>query len=386
MSRQNLAFGLTTAAVLVAGAAIPNDITGSLSQTLDFQSNDGDTSIEARTGVSVGFVTETSTSSTSFSTGAALSVDDDGEVELTRPTLSFGLSQQEKRTRYSLSASFEQRPTTFFEEEVGDLTPLEALLGVEPDVNINSFDTDRTSYGLNAGISTDLSDRMGVNFGLSGRVVDFDETSSELVPSTTLGLNSSLNYDLTDSSRVAANASVRFVDTDTDTDIANRIISFGGSFTRNINSTDTLTGGLGFTTNEREEVFSTGTVTDTESDITFNLGYSRALPDGNLTFGFSQDSSTDSAGETIISSRISASMDRQINANTAFGLSTGFTRQSAIGGGDESTLFRVNPTLSWQLTRLVSANAGYTLQVDDDGDNEHQVLLGISRSFGGPVR
>ncbi|MEO1548855.1 MAG: hypothetical protein AAFR93_00315 [Pseudomonadota bacterium] len=387
MSRYKKAIPMVVASLVLAPVALAqSEVSGALSQNLDIQSNDGDTSIEANTGLSVDLRSETATSSSVLSTGAALSIDDDGEVEITRPTLSFSLGQQEKRTRYSLSGSFQRRPTTFFEEEIGELTPLEALLGIDPDVNINQFDTERTSYGLRASISTDLTSRLGATFGLSGDVVDFEQTSSELVPSTTLGMNSSLNYDVTDSLRVSANASLRFVDTDTATDISNRILDVGGSFTRTINANETLTGGLGITTNEREEVFSTGTVTETESDLTFNLGYSRALPDGTLTFGFTQGSATDSAGETVTSSQVSAALERQINQNTSFGLSTGFSRQTAIGGGDESTLFRVNPTLSWQLTRLVSANAGYTFQVDDDGDNDHRLLLGLSRSFGGPVR
>lgn len=117
-------------------------------------------------------------------------------------------------------------------------------------------------------------------------------------------------------------------------------------------------------------------------DASFGLSY-RASPDTSFNAGLTQSVDQDDDGVLVNRSAFNAGVRHNVNnrMNLNFSASGGMTRGLDGGGSDDSTYFRVGPSVSYALTRSWAVRADYSLRgVDDDDGFELDDALSFSFS------
>jgi hypothetical protein len=121
-------------------------------------------------------------------------------------------------------------------------------------------------------------------------------------------------------------------------------------------------------------------------DPIFNISYTEALPSGQVSFGLSQNVSTDDDNDERVNTALRANYDHRINSISSVGVGLSVFDNSQISGdGDDAQRVNFDLTYRHDLTRDWGLVGGYSysLSTEDGRDDRSRntLFVGLQRSF-----
>ena len=381
-SGSHILAGVAALAAMVACApqAYAEDwsITGFLRQTFEAEtnrrldSNTGGAVYGSTTGVNVTVNRETKRTLTSVRasldgvlfTGSA---DADG-LDRLQPNLDVSHTYRGKTTTLTANANISRQSVSETQFE---------------DSGIVDVNADQITGAYNIGLDWRADQRTTVNFGTTGRIVDFSRSIGSLTPTRTFGVTGRVSRQVTATTNFSVNSGFRFTESDNAQNSSSQIVDLGVGITHDRTSRHKLGANAGVSA-----VFSDDNLGPSDTSFGFNggatLDYTGKTVTGSV--GVSQAVDASNTGEVSAFSRFTGTLAYSINNLQSVNFNAALTRRSDVdGGGDVRHFFSAGPTFSYRLTQDASISLGYSFRLDDDEDADietsHRVFLTLSRNF-----
>jgi len=348
---------------------------GALSQTFEFRDNTGlgagGNRFRSLTGVDFSLSSRTPTATVSATTGVSLRLDQGG-FSIARPQLRLGFGTQTKRVNYNGAFSFSRAPTAVDEEL--------------PDLSIIRVDADRTVISGRFGASTALNQTTDLSFGAQATRVDFNPSTSTLVPSTDLSIDAGLRYRLNRQTSYRLQGDLGYFEADNGTATESISASLEGGLNHQLDRRTTFDADLGFAFIDTRDTVGTATTSAFSVSLLYGAGLTQALPDGSIGISLNQTVNPSATGSLALNTQLNGSITKNVNADVSYSVNASLGRQEDVGGGSVTTFLNVAPSYSRQLTRDISATASYFIQRDDAGTTAQGLTLSFTRPFDAPLR
>jgi len=304
-----------------------------------------------------------------ISTGAGLAVSTGGGVNAIRPNLGVDFGIDGKRWTINSNASLRFDPISFEELDEVDLSTTEET-GI------------RRSIGASVNGSYDLTARSTATLGYSYTDRDYTETSTDLVPSSSHGINAGLNYAAADDTSITASIGARWFEADNTENSSSFTLNGNVGVSYEATSRLSLNAGAGVTWAKSKDDFLGVRTETTSTALLINGGLSYGLRDGTLRVNVSQRV-TPEAGSGMLTRFNTATLGytHQVNQRTAVGLDLSLSDQKTIPDGNSITQFSASPFLSWEIAEDVQARVGYSFRDHSENGTSHRATFFIQKAF-----
>lgn len=374
-------------ASLTCGAARADGwtISGALSQRFGADSNmtlsqgGDDPTFSSTTTGNLGFSSETSRTSLSFSPGfrATRFVGEGGRNQIS-PSFGSGLSHRVGSLDLSSGLSLDIRPTVFSE--------LDELDDGSTDLDVIQRNATAISVRASAGAGYRIDSRNRFNLDSNLSIQRFTDDADTLTPSTTIGASGGFAHSITDLTTINLSAGLSRVTFGGTNDSEAVTASFGGGVSTSINPGFTFGGqiGLNYTETTRPGDDDSGRL---GFSFSTNAGY--ALNEAtSLSFSAGQSLQAGATGELQDRLRVNLGLGHSINTRESVSLSLGLSRQSLAssvsGGGSGSTLVQTNVGYQVAITPEINAGLNYSLRLQPEESLDsasHRLFFTISKAF-----